>query len=359
MTSAARLESLDVLRGLTVIGMIVVNAAAGLQRYPVPAPLLHSHWIGLTLADVVFPAFIFIVGVSVALSMPASNGLDSGTARKIAIRSLRLIVVGILLTNIYWLADYDTHQFRWLGVLQRIGLVFAVVAPLQLLLSTRQIVWAAIAALLGYSLLCIVALPDGTPANLSVPGANLAGWLDRQVLGTHIYVQGPLGYDPEGLLSTIPAIAQALLGVVAGRALSSSGAARQLIVSGAVLIITGLSLAIVIPVSKDLWSMSFVLLTSGITAALLGALHEWIDKRGHRPPGTKVCVAFGVNAIAAYVLHYLLSAMLSWTYMDALYMSAAHALGPTLALLLPIGLFLGLIAWMMLALQSRRWVVKI
>ena len=359
MQAPGRIESLDILRGLTVIGMIIVNSAAGLQRYPVPASLLHSHWIGLTLADVVFPAFIFIVGVSVALSMPPASGLDPAAARRIAVRSLRLIVVGVLLTNIYWLADYDTYHFRWLGVLQRIGLVFAVVAPLQLLLSTRQIVWSAIAALLGYSLLCILPLPDGTPANLLLPGANLAGWLDRQVLGTHIYVQGPLGYDPEGLLSTIPAIAQALLGVAAGRALSLPGAVRQLMVSGAVLIVTGLSLSMVIPVSKDLWSMSFVLLTSGITVALLGALHEWIDRRGHRPLGSKVCVAFGVNAIAAYVLHYLAAGMLNWKSFDAVYAAGSGLLGAQGALILPIGLFLGLIAWVMLALLKRGWVVKI
>lgn len=359
MQAPARIESLDILRGLTVIGMIIVNSAAGLQRYPVPAPLLHSHWIGLTLADVVFPAFIFIVGVSVALSMRTESGLDAPTARRIATRALRLIVIGIVLTNIYWLTDYEAYHFRWLGVLQRIGLVFAVVAPLQLLLSTRQIVWTAIAALLGYSLLCIVPLPDGTPADLYLPGANLEGWLDRQVLGTHIYVQGALGYDPEGLLSTIPAIAQALLGVVAGRTLSSSGAVRQLIVSGAVLIVAGLSLSLVIPVSKDLWSMSFVLLTSGITAVSLGALHEWIDKQGHRPPGTKICIAFGMNAIAAYVLHYVAAGMLNWKSFDAFYAAGTGFLGAQGALILPVGLFLGLIAWVMLALLKRGWVVKI
>lgn len=359
MQAPGRLDSLDILRGLTVIGMIVVNSAAGLQRYPVPSSLLHSHWIGLTLADVVFPAFIFIVGVSVALSMPAARGLDANTARRIAVRSLRLILIGVLLTNIYWLADYDAYHFRWLGVLQRIGLVFAVVAPLHLLLSTRQIVWTAIAALLGYSLLCVLPLPDGTPANLHVPGANLGGWLDRHILGTHIYVQGALGYDPEGLLSTIPAIAQALLGVVAGRALSSPGAVRQLIVSGGVLIVMGLSLSKVIPVSKDLWSMSFVLLTSGITAVLLGALHEWIDRRDHRPIGTKVCIAFGVNAIAAYVLHYVAAGLLNWKSFDALYVAGTGFLGAQGALILPIGLFLGLIAWVMLALKKRGWVVKV
>lgn len=359
MQPRGRIESLDILRGLTVIGMIVVNSAAGLQRYPVPSALLHAHWIGVTLADIVFPAFIFIVGVSVALSMPAARGLDASAARRICVRSLRLIVIGVLLTNIYWLADYDAYHFRWLGVLQRIGLVFAVVAPLHLLLSTRQIVWTAIAALLGYSLLCVMPLPDGTPVNLYLPGANLAGWLDRQILGTHIYVQGVLGYDPEGLLSTIPAIAQALLGVVAGRALSSPAAVRQLIMSGAVLIVVGLSVSLVIPLSKDLWSMSFVLLTSGITAGLLGALHEWIDKRGHRPPGTSVCVAFGVNAIAAYVLHYVAAGVLSWKSFDALYVAGTGFLGAQGALILPIGLFLGLIAWVMLALEKRAWIVKI
>ena len=106
--------------------------------------------------------------------MPAARGLDANTARRIAVRSLRLILIGVLLTNIYWLADYDAYHFRWLGVLQRIGLVFAVVAPLHLLLSTRQIVWTAIAALLGYSLLCVLPLPDGT-LNVRIPAGAQSG----------------------------------------------------------------------------------------------------------------------------------------------------------------------------------------
>lgn len=357
MSSAARLESVDVLRGLTVIGMIVVNAAAGLQRYRVPAPFLHAHWIGLTLADLVFPAFIFVMGVSIALSMPASAGLNKDAALRIAARSLRLIALGLLLTNLYWLIDYDTYHFRVPGVLQRIGLVFLFAAPLHLLCTTRQLFWTALLLLIGYSLACLLPFPGGV-TDLHVAGANIAGWIDRAVLGTHIYVQGPLGYDPEGLLSTVPAIAQALLGIVAGRQLLN-GSTRTLATAGAVSIVAGAALAWIIPISKDLWSASFVLVTSGLTVMLLGVLRHGVDLRGWRLPGAIVCAAFGINAIAAYVLHYLLSGMLGWKSMDALYAAAANVLGPTLALFFPIGVFVALIAWLMLALQRRRWVVKI
>lgn len=356
MSSAARIQSLDVLRGLTVIGMIVVNAAAGLQRYPVPSSLLHAHWTGLTIADVVFPAFIFVMGVSIAVSMPAQTGISRAAALRIAGRSLRLIALGLLLTNLYWLADYDTNHFRVPGVLQRIGLVFLCAAPLHLLCTTRQLFWFAALALIGYSLVCFLPVP-GETTDLHVAGANVVGWVDRAVFGTHIYVQGPRGYDPEGLLSTIPAIAQALLGVVAGRRLLG-GSARALLVAGVVSIVVGAAFTWLIPLSKDLWSASFVLVTSGVTIMLLGVFRRAIDLRGRQWPGIAVCTAFGINAIAAYVLHYLLAGMLGWQSMDALY-AAANPLGPTLALFLPIAVFLGLIAWLMLALQRRRWVVKI
>ena len=358
MPATARIVSLDFLRGLTVIGMIVVNAAAGLQRFPIPAPFLHAHWIGLTLADLVFPAFIFILGVSIAVSLP-SGILDRATAGRIVGRAARLIALGLLLTNLYWLADYEANVFRWGGVLQRIGLVFLIVAPLHLLFSTRALMIVVVGVLIGYSALCFLPVPDGTGVDLRIAGANFVAWVDRAVLGMHTYVRGPLGYDPEGLLSTLPAIAQGCLGVIAGRQLAAAGSMRRFPMAGAGLALLGLLLAWVIPVSKDLWSASFVLVTSGLTLALLGLLHEWLDVRGARLPLTQLGVAFGVNAIAAYVLHYVTASVLNWKTMDAAYHLGSAVVGSQAAFIVPIAIFLAGIAWAMRSLQRRGWVIRI
>jgi len=358
MTAAQRVVSLDILRGLTVIGMIVVNAAAGLQRFAIPAPLLHSHWIGLTFADLVFPAFIFMVGVSIAISMPQS-GLDPATARRIAIRSLRLIAIGLLLTNIYWLADYDTNAFRWGGVLQRIGIVFLVAALLHLQCSTRTLIVLCTALLIGYCGLCFLPVPDGTAIDLHVPGANFVAWVDRAVFGIHLYVHGPKGYDPEGLLSTLPAIAQGCLGVVAGRQISQPAVMKRFAICGLLLMLVAAPLAAIVPVCKDLWSASFVLLTSGIVLIALGVLHELADVRGLKLPLAGIAAAFGVNAIAAYVLHYVTAGVLNWKIMDAMASFGANLLGARVAFVLPLASFLAAIAWAMVALRKRGWVIRV
>lgn len=357
MIRATRLVSLDILRGWTVIGMIVVNAAAGLGNYPVPAPMLHSHWIGLTFADLVFPAFVFVMGVSIAVSMPSGRP-DAALLRRIAWRSLRLIVLGIALSNIYWLRDYDQTVFRWPGVLQRLGVVFLIAAPMHLLMSTRAIVASAIVMLLAYWGICLLPVPDGTPADLHVAGANFVSWVDRAVFGMHVYVRQPLAYDPEGLLSTVPAIAQALFGVIAGRCVR---AAKTSVLPGAAIaaVTLGLLWSLALPISKELWSPSFVLVTSGITLALFAVLHRFVDVRGRHLWGTTLWSAFGINAIAAYVLHELMADMLGWKSMDVVYRQAAQWIGPQPAIFIPIAIFLGLVAWAMLALQRRGWTIRI
>lgn len=358
MVAAERLASLDILRGLTVVGMIAVNSSYGLQRFPVPAAMQHAHWIGLTPADLVFPMFIFLVGVSIAVSMPGSARCDTAMAQRIALRAVRLILLGIFLTNIYWMADYDANTFRWAGVLQRIGIVFLLAAPLHLVASTRSLTVIAALTLLVYWGVCLLPVPGGTAVDLSVPGANFIGWVDRAVFGSHIYVQGPLGYDPEGLLSTLPAVAQALLGVIAGRFLRTAAVSR-FVWAGIAMIGLGLLWSMAFPISKDLWSSTFVLVTSGIALLLLAALHAIVDLRGRRVPAQNVWTAFGINAIAAYVLYYILSGWLGWQILDHLHGFAAMWVGAQWALIVPIGLFLSLIAWAMLGLKRRGWLIKI
>jgi len=209
-----RLVSLDLLRGLTVIGMITVNEMAGMPA-PVFPLLLHSHWDGLTIADVVFPAFLFMVGVSIPLSFRSKTRIDYG---QIGWRVLRLILLGFILSNIFWLSKFSSGSWRLFGVLQRIGLVYGVCAVMFLKLSPRTRLIVAAAILLLYWPLTYIPTLDGVPTDLWQRGMNFVGSVDRVLLGVgnHIYVPGRHGYDPEGLLGTLPAIAQGLIGLAAG-----------------------------------------------------------------------------------------------------------------------------------------------
>ncbi|EJL37978.1 Protein of unknown function (DUF1624), partial [Caulobacter sp. AP07] len=227
---AARLASLDVLRGLTIVGMIVVNTASYLHYvsgYAVFAGLEHAEWRGFTAADAVFPAFVFMTGVSIPLALgplalgdgPIERGmagLDGAALRRLLVRSGRLFLLGLILSNLYWMATPESVLFRPMGVLQRLALAFLAAAVLYKTLGPRARMILAVAILALYWPLTLLPFPDGT-TDLLRPGANFVGWFDRAVLGAHTYVHGPLGYDPEGLLSTLPAVAQALLGVAAGQ----------------------------------------------------------------------------------------------------------------------------------------------
>lgn len=369
---AGRLVSLDALRGLAVMGMILVNASAGMfydNRAAVFATLLHEHWEGLHVADVVFPAFLMMVGVAVPMSLDRAKrggGLDRATAGRIAGRVGRLFLIGLLLSNLHWLARFDTGAWRFWGVLQRIGLVYGACAVL--FLATGRRTWLAViaAVLVAYWPLLLVPQPDGQPTDLWVRGLNFAGWADRATLGAgrHIYVPGPQGYDPEGLLGTLPAIAHGLIGVVVGdrlRRRPGPATARALVLAGAVLAAAGLAWGLVFPIVKDLWSSSFVLVTCGLTAALLGVLHAAMDgaaPRRVRWPET-VAHAFGGNAIAAYVLHELTPFLLTWDVLLLPYRRALGWMPPPLASLVPIALYLAGIGWAMLWLRRRGWVIKV
>ena len=236
-----RLPSLDLLRGIAVMGMILVNSAAAIhydREVAVPWWLLHAHWNGLTLADLVFPAFLMMMGVAVpmAVGTPGGQGIDGVAARRIGGRVVRLVVLGFILSNLYWFARFDSGTWRPFGVLQRIGLVYGACALLYLGLGRRARVGLIVAILVGYAVLLLVPTPDGVPVDLMLPGRNLAAWVDRWVLGSHRYVAGAAGYDPEGILGTLPAIAHGLIGVEVGAYLLAHrgrAAAGRLAMAGA------------------------------------------------------------------------------------------------------------------------------
>lgn len=296
----ARVSSVDVLRGMTIAGMILVNTAGDFEH--VYAPLDHAAWDGLHLADVVFPFFVFVMGVSLALAL--SRALELGATRlqlvpKIARRTLILFALGLLCNTFPGL---DLPTIRIPGVLQRIALAYACAAGV-LLLVRNSFGRAGVAALLvlGYEALLFLVPVPGFGRGLRTPDGNLVGYLDQLVLPGHLLTPT---FDPEGLLSTLPAIATALIGVLCGTWLRESREAGRviagLLIAGLLGVIVGVALDPIIPVNKSLWSGSFVLVTAGLGMVCLALLHAVVDVQGFRRWG----LAFemlGSNAIVLYV----------------------------------------------------------
>ena len=359
-----RLRSLDLLRGLTVIGMITVNATAGVQSLdkPVFPLLLHADWVGFTLADSVFPAFLTMVGVSIAISTRGDAASGPATRRVLA-RAARLVLIGLLLGHMVFLADFHRAVPRLPGVLQRIGIVFAVCAVLYPRMGGRARAILAGGLLLGYWVLCVLPLPGGGATDLWVPGHNFVSWLDRAVFGEWRYVKGPEGYDPEGLLSTLPAIAQGLLGTLAGdylrRGLPVPVAATRLLAAGLASMAAGLAWGLVLPIAKTLWTGSFVLLSAGLTVALLGAFHGWFDRDDRPARKGDLLGSFGRNAIAAYVLHEVASIILTGDAIQAPFKLLAPMVGTQVAALAPVAIFV-LLVWYPIAYMDRRgWYLRV
>ena len=363
-----RLLSLDMMRGLAVMGMILVNSMAGLASEGTVFPLLlHAHWDGLTLADIVFPMFLTMVGVSIPLSLRNSDGLSGDESRRILWRTFRLILLGWILSNFWWVQDFSASSWRLFGVLQRIGLVYGACAFLFLLCSPRtRLIIAGLILILYWPLSLLPAL-DGLPNDIWQRGHNFVASVDRVLLGAgnHNYVQGPEGYDPEGLLGTLPAIAQGLVGVAVGEYLLLRGAAtdRRLAIAGAAMLAIGIAWGFVFPVIKDIWSSSFVLVTCGITILTLALLH-WIYDRGQPLDGVRKAAAFivlpfGVNAIAAYVLHQVTGSVLGWDLLMQPYRMGRGAVGPEVAAFIPVAIYMFGIWLAMYYLWKKRWIIKI
>lgn len=293
------------MRGFTIAAMILVNFP-GTWQY-VYSPLLHVDWNGLTPTDLVFPFFLFIVGVSIALAY--SRRLDAGADkkviyRKIVIRSLKIYAVGMFLNLI---PEFNFMDLRWTGVLHRIAVVFFFCAILFLDTDWKTQAWIGALILVGYWLAMVLIPTPGLGIVSLEPGANLAAWIDSQFLPGRKY-QGT--WDPEGILSTLPAIATGITGLLAGRLFLSRKTphekANYLMAMGLLSVALGYFWHLGFPVNKNLWSSSFVLVTSGLASLVLGAIYFLVDIKGKKK-GTYVGIVFGANAIAVYVLADLLS----------------------------------------------------
>lgn len=376
---STRLRSLDVFRGIAIAGMLLVNKA-GITGDVYPW-LAHADWNGWTFADLVFPFFLFIVGVAMAFSLAkytADNRPTKAVYWRILRRGIILFALGLML-NGFW--SYDWSTIRIMGVLQRISLAYVVTALLVLKLP-RKAQWGTAAVLLvGYWLaLAVIPVPGYGAGELTRVG-NFGAYIDRLVIGsTHLYAGDQFENmgDPEGLFGTLPAIATTLLGYFTGawlrttvviKGLRSSEQSTTLAMFGLGSLIVGQVWSIWFPINKKLWSSSFVLFTAGLALLLLAACFELIEVRGQKGWG-KPLEVLGLNSIFIFIASVLVIKLLvktnigsgeeapstyTWLY-EHLFLSWS---GPATAGFL--FAFVTLLFWWLVAygLHWRRWYITV
>ena len=300
--SRRRLGSLDTMRGMTIAAMVVVNNPPIGPPY-LYAPLQHATWNGWTFADTIFPAFLFMAGLSLAFAPPTCARL---VRRVLVLFALGLVVNAAPLVLAHGgLGHGVISQLRTMGVLQRIAVAYLIAALIVRFVPPRaQLALGALILLGCWAALVWVKVP-GVGAGHLTPTGNLEGFIDRKVLGVaHMYRGGTVGYDPEGLLGSIPAAVTVVFGCAAGRVLRSRRplAGGILLAAGMVALLTGLAWAQLLPINKRMWTGSYVLVMGGLSLGLLGVLHQLID-RPH--PSARLASApwraLGANPIVVYV----------------------------------------------------------
>jgi predicted acyltransferase len=352
-----RFASIDALRGCTVAAMLLVNDPGDWSH--IYWPLEHSVWNGCTPTDLVFPFFLFVVGVSVALGIEprVQPGVAKAPLRKAVLwRALRVVGLGLALNLLGWWVMPQVTHFRVPGVLQRIGVCFAATAILAIDTRPRTQAILVAALLLGYAWL----LHWGGTLE---PWANIVSRVDSAVFQSHVYEIDPAsgrGHDPEGLLGTLPSLIDCLLGLFAGRWLRQ-GRPKRLIGAGLLILLAGLAWSFWLPWNKNLWTSSFALWTSGWGMLAVALFHWLVDVRGLPPLGRR----FGVNAVAAYALSDLLIFLLVGTgwlvpLYDRLFAGTlAPQFGPWIASLAFALVFVA-VCWLVVGwMDRRRWYLKL
>ncbi|MDB4925124.1 DUF5009 domain-containing protein [Mucilaginibacter sp.] len=303
-TQHSRLLSLDVFRGVTIAAMILVNDPGDWGH--IYAPLEHSKWNGCTPTDLIFPFFLFIVGVSIVYAMER-KAADPRNHSKMIWGALRRGVLLILISlTIHIILHPDFAHMRFPGVLQRIGVVFFICAVLYIKASQKVRDWLFVILLVGYYLLMtFVPVPDTGVASL-LPATNMGAWVDRMVFSTNHLWSESHTWDPEGLLGTLPAIATGLFGIRVGSWLKRKDREDSVKVSwmftyGVLAVILGLIWDLFFPINKALWTSSFVLYAGGWATIALAFFYWLIDVQRYKN-FTGFFLPFGANAITAYVL---------------------------------------------------------
>ncbi len=296
-----RYLSLDVFRGLDVALMILVNSPGSYET--TFSPLLHAKWHGFTLTDLVFPTFLFVVGNSMSFSMKKYESMGTSSFfKKVLKRTAIIFLLGFLM---YWFPFFDDGQLKPLaetrifGVLQRIALCYMFAAILLHYMKAKSAIIFSIVALIGYHII-LVAFGD-----LTLTG-NAVLKLDTWLIGTkHMYHGEGIAFDPEGLLSTLPAIVNVIAGYLTGRFIQQNGqnfeTVSKLMMMGFALVIAGLAWDLILPINKKLWTSSFVLLTCGIDLCVLAILVYFLDMKKAKS-WSYFFEVFGKNTLFIYLL---------------------------------------------------------
>lgn len=315
-----RLLALDILRGITIAGMILVNNPGSWGH--IYAPLAHASWNGLTPTDLVFPFFMFIMGISTYFSLKSYNfTLDARSGWKILRRTVVIFLIGmfiawfglflrgVLSEKTFWEAVLNFDHIRILGVMPRLAICYGVGSVCALLIKGRALWWFVGGLLVVYSILLIF----GNGFEFS--DRNIISIVDHKVLGPdHMYadtIDGvKLKFDPEGLLSTLPSIAHMLIGFICGGLIMTTKdnmeRINRLFIVGTILTFSGFLLSYGMPINKKIWSPTFVLTTCGLASSFLGLLIWIIDIRGHKR-WCRFFEAFGINPLFMYCLGAILS----------------------------------------------------
>jgi len=295
--AAKRLLALDVMRGLTIALMIMVNTP-GSWSYVYP-PLLHSKWDGCTPTDLVFPFFLFIVGVSMWFSFKKfDNGITKKSLFKVLKRFSIMFILGVFLNGFPY---FDIEQLRYFGVLQRIAIAYLFGALLCMQFNFKQLLFIFGGILVGYWGLLYFSITEG-PYELST---NIVRKIDLLLFGeNHLYNGFGIPFDPEGLLSAIPSIATLLMGYFTGRIIEFSAgtleAIKKLVILGSISTFIGWFWGFIFPINKALWSSTYVLYTGGLAMVFLALLLWIIDVKGFKKWATPF-IHFGTNPLFIYI----------------------------------------------------------
>jgi predicted acyltransferase len=310
---AGRLVALDAFRGATMALMVLVNTPGGPISY---RPLNHSEWNGWTITDMVFPSFLWIVGVAITLSLgkKMANGEPKGQMfTQVLKRALIIFVLGLI---VYAAPAFSLSTQRIPGVLQRIAVCYLIASVIFLTSNWRaQIAWI-FGLLASYWLMMTMIPAPGYAAGDLAQGHNFSNYVDQVLLGRHNYSETKT-WDPEGIISTIPSIATALFGIMAGYILrlkrSLAERTSWLYLTGSVLLALGLICDIWLPINKKLWTSSFSLFMAGIDFIVFAGLLWLVDGRGYQRY-VRPFVIFGMNAIAVYMASELLEEVMSFIH---------------------------------------------
>jgi predicted acyltransferase len=358
---SSRLVALDAFRGLTIAFMVLVNDAGdGRHTY---WPLDHAEWNGWTPTDVVFPSFVWIIGVAITLSL--SKRLAAGATRsKLMWQLLRrsLIIFGLGLI-VYVAPAFDGGTQRIMGVLQRLAICYFAAAAIYMTTKLRgQIIWL-VGLLTAYWLLMAFAPVPGYGAGHLDVERNFAHYIDRIALGAHNY-HATKTWDPEGIVSTLPAIATAIFGLLCGYLLKSEKSLRdkvmRMVLLGAALMAAGYVCNIWLPINKKLWTTSFCLFMAGLDFVLLAGFLWLVDIKGYQKL-VKPLVIIGLNPITVYMLSELLSEALDITGLhhtiyNAVFVPVASPYNASLLWALAYTGLMYLAAW---AMYKKGWIVRV